>query len=236
MASHRTALEDAVAALDIDTDSPQQLNVGLSAASPSIWRSPLVGTCPPPARFLGHRQPAKQGTMAGTSPPSASHSGGELAVKPVAPSPRRQQYCAPRPYGMTMCANTSGSFCPRSHGASSSPARHSTSRYASIPNNKGARFSVEEGPVSGTPVEGVDVAGVGDPVPCPSPVERVLARRKRRRRSNLSVSSALLLSASTEDVPMPPVAQRPCTPLADLEDDEDTLPGLNQKLAGLNLR
>lgn len=247
--SYRSVLEEAVAALDIDTDSPQHLNVGPSSVSPSTWRNPLVRTRSPSAHYSARRLPAKQAGIPGTSPPSGSRSDGRLAATPVAQSLRQHQDVVPRPYGATTRAavdavgagagsDPSGGICSRSRGAFSTQARQSASRYASIPHDKGASFAVEKGPVSWTAVKGLDLSGVGDPEPCPSPVERVLARRKRRRRSNLSVSSALLLSASYEDVPLPSVvSQRPSTPLENLEDNEDdTVPGLYQKLAGLDMR
>lgn len=82
-----------------------------------------------------------------------------------------------------------------------------------------------------------DSAGVAGTACNSSPVEHVVARRKRRRRANFGVSSALLFSASTEEVMLPPMPEP--RPLVTEEDDEHAgtaVPGLCDALQSLDLR
>lgn len=99
----------------------------------------------------------------------------------------------------------------------------------------GINPAVEKGARS---TAGEDFAVVGDPASAPSPIEQALARRKRRRRANFSVSSALLLSASAEDMFLPPVpARRPFSSLPVGENDKrDSAAGLGDNLESLELR
>lgn len=82
-----------------------------------------------------------------------------------------------------------------------------------------------------------DLADIAGAACQPSPVEQVLARRKRHRRANFGVSSALLLSASTEEVPLPPMPEPRA--LVTREDDEHSsaaVPDLCDELETLGLR
>lgn len=84
-----------------------------------------------------------------------------------------------------------------------------------------------------------DIAIVQGPTSVPSPIEHVLARRKRRRRANFSVSSALWLSASAEGMLLPPAPVR--LPFSSLqateeEDKRDSAPGGNDDLESGELR
>lgn len=83
-----------------------------------------------------------------------------------------------------------------------------------------------------------DIAIVHGPASVPSPIEHVLARRKRRRRVNFSVSSALWLSASAEDTLRPPApVGLPFSSLpAEEEDKHDSAPGFSDNLESPELR
>ena len=258
LVSRRKALEEAVLALDIDADPPNKLNVGSSWAPPSIHQHPEVGIgFPRVGQSSGRKSPTRRLSSAGigdhagmaeTWPPSVNPSGARLVATSLAQSSRRQQDSVPRPCGACSGAaagadargsDRTAGFC-RGFGSDhrSTSRQLAGQRSVSIDHSKGVRFSGEEGPVCGTALKGLDVANVGGPASCPSPVERVLTRRKRRRRANLRVSSALLFSASNEDEPVPPVVvRRPCPPLATSDEGEDdSVPGLCQTGEALDLR
>ena len=82
-----------------------------------------------------------------------------------------------------------------------------------------------------------DLAVFGDGACHSSPVEQVLARRKRRRRANFGVSTALSLSACTDEAPLPPMPGplRSVT-REDREHSGVTVRALCDELEGLDLR
>ncbi|CAM9882064.1 unnamed protein product, partial [Ectocarpus fasciculatus] len=67
--------------------------------------------------------------------------------------------------------------------------------------------------------------GIGDPLSKSSGVEQVLAHRKRRRRANFAVSSALLLSGSMEDS-LVPLVPTPSPPFGCRRDEDDPVPAV----------
>lgn len=80
-----------------------------------------------------------------------------------------------------------------------------------------------------------DLTGAGDAACFSSPVERVLARRKRRRRSNFSVSSALFFSASTAEVSFPRMPEPRAQLITESGECDADVPGLCDELESLKL-
>ncbi|CAM9207624.1 unnamed protein product, partial [Ectocarpus sp. 12 AP-2014] len=70
-----------------------------------------------------------------------------------------------------------------------------------------------------------NIGGLGGPLSEPSGVEQVLAHRKRRRRANFAVSSALVLSGSMEDILVPSVPTPP-PPLGCGRGEDDPVPAV----------
>ncbi|CAM9143227.1 unnamed protein product, partial [Ectocarpus sp. 4 AP-2014] len=70
-----------------------------------------------------------------------------------------------------------------------------------------------------------NIGGLGGPLSKPSGVEQVLAHRKRRRRANFAVSSALVLSGSMECILVPSVPTPP-PPLGCGRDEDDPVPAV----------
>ncbi|CAM9617881.1 unnamed protein product, partial [Ectocarpus sp. 12 AP-2014] len=68
-------------------------------------------------------------------------------------------------------------------------------------------------------VDDWNIGGLVGPISMPSGVEQVLAHRKRRRRANFAVSSALVLSGSMEDILVPSVPTPPAPGCGRGEDD-----------------
>ena len=257
----RKALEEATAALDVDTDPPPQYAEGPLATA-------MARSDPPPGRNSPSDSSSASETASKHFPVRTANSRGcvqqrcedglaELELAPVSSPNRRiagtpgeqQQDRFPSPWRVaTFARGISSRAAAAADACISDPIDDvGTGARSSI------RSSARQPPSARPPVT---VAGHGD-VPCrvpsirtalqdlaeigdaacqPSPVEQVLARRKRRRRANFGVSSALLLSACTEEVPLPSTPES--GPLVTPGDDEHgaTELGFCDELKSLGLR
>lgn len=259
MPTRRKALEEATAALGVDTDPPPQHTEGplatvMTWSNPPVERSPSFGHYPASGTASKHssarvansrgciQQRCKDGLAARKRPSVSSPNGSLAGTSP----PCHTKGFAPRIGAAAADACTSNPTIVVGtgvHDSLHSAARRLPSARLSIvvADHRGgsrghAKIMNAPSRVRNIRLALKDLAGVGGAACRSSPVEQVLARRKRRRRANFGVSSALCLSTSTEELPLSPMPEpRPLVTRGDDEHDA-AAPGLCDELESLQLR
>ncbi|CAM9154229.1 unnamed protein product, partial [Ectocarpus sp. 13 AM-2016] len=241
-ANRRKACEQAAAALDIDSTLCDELDEEFPSTRPSP-RYPPLGPRPPfyylpPSKTLqncspeevydrpSHSQRCCNGNTTGAIPIMVPHLTETELPSEASPRHLVTTIALQTPSKQEQPSINSNSYVSESIYGSLRGDTCGTRRDAAWRRPELSTVVVHSAAVTDDGRDVVDdgnIGGLGGPISMPSGVEQVLAHRKRRRRTNFAVSSALVLSGSMEGNLVPSVPTPP-PPLGCGRGEDDPVP------------